>query len=60
MGQWLQSLVPEKKPGVLYLQKFVDRDTVIFSGLFAPSEEKMARFQEVLMPFVESVKLRGE
>jgi pyruvate formate lyase activating enzyme len=60
MGQWLQSLVPEKKPGVLYLQKFVDRDTVIFSGLFAPSEEKMVRFQEVLTPFVESVKLRGE
>ena len=60
MGQWLQSLVPEKKPRVLYLQKFVDRDTVIFSGLFAPSEEKMARFQEVLTPFVESVKLRGE
>jgi pyruvate formate lyase activating enzyme len=60
MGQWLQSLVPEKKPRVLYLQKFVDRDTVIFAGLSAPSEEKMARFQEVLTPFVESVKLRGE
>ena len=60
MGQWLQSLVPEKKPRVLYLQKFVDRDTVIFSGLSAPTEEKIARFQEVLTPFVESVKLRGE
>ena len=60
MGQWLQSLVPEKKPGVLYLQKFVDRDTVIFSGLSAPTEEKIARFQEVLMPFVESAKIRGE
>jgi pyruvate formate lyase activating enzyme len=60
MGQWLQSLVPEKKPGVLYLQKFVDRDTVIFAGLSAPSEEKMARFQEVLTPFVESARIRGE
>jgi pyruvate formate lyase activating enzyme len=60
MGQWLQSLVPEKKPKVLYLQKFVDRDTVIFAGLSAPSEEKMARFQEVLTPFVESVRIRGE
>ena len=60
MGQWLQSLVPEKKPGVLYLQKFVDRDTVIFSGLSAPTEEKIARFQEVLTPFVESVRIRGE
>ena len=60
MGQWLQSLVPEKKPGVLYLQKFVDRDTVIFAGLSAPSEEKMARFREVLTPFVESARIRGE
>ena len=60
MGQWLQSLVPEKKPGVLYLQKFVDRDTVIFSGLSAPTEEKIARFQEVLTPFVESARIRGE
>jgi pyruvate formate lyase activating enzyme len=60
MGQWLQSLVPEKKPKVLYLQKFVDRDTVIFAGLSAPSEEKMARFQEVLTPFVESARIRGE
>lgn len=60
MGQWLQSLVLEKKPKVLYLQKFVDRDTVIFAGLSAPSEEKMARFQEVLTPFVESARIRGE
>ena len=60
MGQWLQSLVPEKKPGVLYLQKFVDRDTVIFSGLSAPTEEKIACFQEVLTPFVESVRIRGK
>lgn len=60
MGQWLQTLVPGKKARVLYLQEFVDRDTVIFSGLSAPSEEKMARFQEVLAPFVELVKIRGK
>ena len=60
MGQWLASLVPGKQARILYLQKFVDRDTVIFSGLSAPTEEKMARFQEVLAPFVESVRIRGE
>ena len=60
MGQWLASLVPGKQAKILYLQKFVDRDTVIFSGLSAPTEEKMARFQEVLAPFVESVRIRGE
>jgi pyruvate formate lyase activating enzyme len=60
MGRWFKSLVPGKKPRVLYLQKFVDRDTVIFSGLSAPSEEEMVRFREVLIPFVESVRIRGE
>ena len=60
MGRWLAGLTPGKKPGILYLQKFVDRDTVAFAGLSAPSEEKMAHFLEILTPYVESVKLRGE
>ena len=60
MGQWLAGLTPGNKPRILYLQKFVDRDTVAFSGLSAPAEEKMAHFVEILTPYVESVKVRGE
>ena len=60
MGRWLAGLTPGKKPKILYLQNFVDRDTVVFSGLAAPSETKMAHFLEILVPYVESVKVRGE
>ena len=59
MGTWLSSLLPGKKPAQLFLQKFVDRDTVIFSGLSAPDEEQMKRFVSLLAPFVEKVAIRG-
>jgi pyruvate formate lyase activating enzyme len=59
MGQWLSSLLPGKKPAQLFLQKFVDRDTVIFSGLSAPDEEQMKGFVSLLAPFVEKVAIRG-
>lgn len=60
MGQWLANLVPSKKPRILYLQRFTDRDSVIFSGLSAPEEEKLQKYLSVLSPYVEQVKLRGE
>ena len=60
MGRWLSGIEPGKKLRVLYLQRFVDRDTVAFSGLSAPPEEKLAQFLEILAPYVDSVKLRGE
>ena len=40
MGQWLASLVPGRKPRQLFLQRFVDRDTVLFEGLSAPDPER--------------------
>lgn len=60
MGQWLASVLPGKQAKILYLQKFVDRDTVAFSGLAAPSEAKIAHFLEILVPYVESAKVRGK
>ena len=60
MGAWLSAIVPGKKPEKLFLQRFVDRDTVIFSGLCAPSEEQMQRFVSLLAPFVEKIAIRGE
>ena len=59
MGRWLASLVPGKKPEKLFLQSFVDRDTVTFSGLEAPSEEQLQRFVEILTPYVGQVTVRG-
>ncbi len=59
MGRWLASLVPGKLPEILYLQTFVDRDTVVFSGLSAPETEDVRRFSRSLEPYVHQVRIRG-
>ena len=59
MGKWLREITGGKAQK-LYLQRFVDRDTVMFSGLSAPNDEKMVRFQEVLRPYIQYVAIRGE
>ncbi len=60
MGRWLASLVPGKKPGKLFLQPFVDRQSVAFSGLSAPDSAQIDRFSQLLEPFVEQVQVRGQ
>ena len=59
IGQWLASLVPGKKPKKLFLQSFVDRDSVVFSGLSAPAAEQITHFAEILTPYVDVVAIRG-
>ena len=59
IGQWLQSLVPGRKPKKLFLQSFVDRDSVVFSGLSAPAAEQIADFARILTPYVGEVSVRG-
>lgn len=59
MGVWLLSLVPSRKPKKLFLQSFVDRDTVLFGNLSAPETETTQRFAKILEPFAESVTIRN-
>jgi pyruvate formate lyase activating enzyme len=59
MGVWLASLVPGVKPKKLFLQSFVDRDTVLFAGLTAPEGETTAGFAKILEPFVQQVAVRN-
>ena len=60
MGQWLAHLVPGTLPRQLYLQRFVDRETVLFAGLSTPEEEDVRRFADILTPCVQQVSIRGE
>ena len=60
MGKWLAGLVPGNKPQKLFLQSFVDRDTVCFAGLEAPTEQQMETFVKILTPYVGQVTLRGK
>lgn len=59
MGRWLVSIVTGKKPKRLFLQSFVDRDTVLFSGLSAPEPETTKEFQKILEPFAQVVTVRN-
>ena len=60
MGRWLAGLVPGRLPRVLYLQRFVDRESVAFSGLSAPEEDCVRRYVTALTPYVHEVRIRGE
>ena len=59
MGQWLGSLVTGLKPKKLFLQSFVDRDTVLFAGLTPPESETTAEFAKILAPFAGTVTIRN-
>ena len=59
MGRWIAGLVPGKKPEKLFLQSFVDRDSVTFSGLCAPTDKEIVSFRDILTPYVESICIRG-
>ena len=59
MGAWLAALVPGRKPKKLFLQSFVDRDTVLFAGLSAPEADTTAEFAKILEPFCQRVTIRN-
>ncbi len=59
MGKWLAGLVPGKKPAQLYLQSFVDRDTVAYSGLCAPTENDVLRYKDILTSYIGKVTIRN-
>ncbi len=59
MGAWLTSLTPGAKPRRLFLQSFVDRDSVVFSGLSAPDADTVLHFASVLAPYVDEVTVRN-
>ena len=59
MGKWLSSLLPGKKPTKLFLQGYIDRDSVLQAGLHACSREQMEEFVRILKPFVDTVEIRG-
>ena len=59
MGRWLYELAGNCPVKKLFLQPFVDRDTVVFSGLGAPESSQMTAFTELLQDFVLDVSVRG-
>ena len=59
MGQWLLTLSGGMKIRRFFLQPFVDRDTVVYSGLSAPTEEELNHYILCMEPFAEMAEIRG-
>ena len=59
MGKWLLSVTNGKPVPRLFVQPFVDRDTVPVAGLSAPTEEELEQFQEILSGCAERISRRG-
>lgn len=57
MGRWVGTM---GKPAKWFLQKFTDRDTVIFSGLKAPDDSQLAAWCELLSSYAQHAAIRGE
>ena len=59
MGQWLYALNGKKKIPTIFLQPFVNRDTVLDQNLHTPETAQISHFVELLYTFAEEVSVRG-
>ena len=59
MGKWLMQVTNGKPVPRLFVQPFVDRDTVPVGGLSAPTGEELELFLTILSGCAEAVALRG-
>lgn len=59
IGKWLAELSPDKQCEKFFLQPYVDRDSVLVSGLHSPTGEKLHKMAQTLKPFVGAVSIRA-
>ena len=59
IGQWLQRLDPQHKAGKFFIQPYVDRDSVLTTGLHTPTKEKLLAMREAIAPHTCSAEIRG-
>ena len=57
MGQWVSSLGDRAKRW--FVQPFVDRDTVLFTGLSRPNDAQLSAFADILSRFSSHSAIRG-
>ena len=59
IGKWLNRLAPDRKAKNFFLQPYVDRESVLVSGLHTPAKEKLHKMAASLAPFVQQVSIRA-
>ncbi len=60
MANWVGSLVPGRLAKRFFLQSFTDRDTVMFSGLSAPTQEELDHYILCIESIAEMAEIRGQ
>ena len=60
MGQWLMSLSAPERFGKIFLQSFVDRESVLFAGLNPPGVDKIQKYAQILGLYVDQVVIRNQ
>ena len=59
MGQWLLRLTGGQAVKALYLQPFVDRDTVEMAGFSTPTEADLESYKKTLIHVAQTLVVRG-
>ncbi len=59
MANWLLEATKGRRVPRLFVQPFVDRETVPVGGLWAPSGEELEQFRRILAACAETVEIRG-
>ena len=59
MGSWVSMLAENKKVKRWFVQPFADRETVMYSGLCAPSDAQLSEFVSILERFSSHSSRRG-
>lgn len=59
MAAWLIKTTGGKLVNALYLQAFMERDTVCFAGLSAPTAETLEGYKNLLVHVAKTIDLRG-
>ena len=58
MAHWILSLSSGKRAKRLFLQSYVDRDSVLMPGLSAPEEKMLTEYADILRICAENVSIR--
>jgi len=59
IGKWLRKLDPDHKAAAFFIQPYVDRDSVLTSGLHTPTREKLLAMQVAIANHTSGAKIRG-
>lgn len=59
IGKWLTELDPDHKAVKFFIQPYVDRDSVLTTGLHTPTGETLQKMAAAITPYVKAVNIRG-